>query len=495
MTGSTRCSRSARQLSPRLASLALLALLAAPSAVAAQSRPDAAEAPAPDRHAGAVDAGRALVEALMRESNLPGLQVAVAREGEILWSEGFGSADLESGEPVTPLTKFRIGSLGKPLTAAAALRLHRRGRLDLDAPVRRYVPSLPEKRWPVTSRQLLGHLGGVRHYREDEDQIRYRSYGSVVEALEVFEDDSLLHRPGTAYEYTSYGYVLLSAAIAGASDAPFLRVMRRELFRPLGMRHTVADHPDSIVPRRAEFYRESDEDGRLLNAPFTNNSYKWAAGGYLSTAEDLVRFGSALLGGELLPPALVDTMFASMVTRDGDTTGYGMGWRPRTDWRGRRVARHGGSSVGGRTFTMLYPERELAVAILVNASRAPVFAEEAQTLAHLFLDHPPGATTIGTAADSLAGTWRIRAERDGETVTGTVHLTGDRDRPGWMQWEGGAAPVPLVLVDPHGEEVRLVGAGVHGVLNLWLEVDGDAFSGRWDWLGRTSGISGRRTGG
>lgn len=476
----------------KAAVLTAACLLAVGNPAFGQGSVSTAVAPSPDRYEAAIEAGRGFVETLMREANLPGLQVAVAREGEILWSEGFGSADLEQGVRVTPLTKFRIGSLGKPLTAAAALELHQQGRLDLDAPVRSYVPSFPEKPWAITSRQLLGHLGGIRHYREGEDQIRYRSYGSVVEALEVFEGDSLLHRPGTAYEYSSYGYVLLSAAMAGADDESFLRTMRREVFRPLGMKHTVADHVDSIVPHRAEFYTESDEDGRLLNAPFTNNSYKWAAGGNLSTAEDLVRFGSGLLSGEFLPPALVDTMFTSMVTRDGDTTGYAMGWRPRTDWNGRRVVRHGGSSVGGRAFLMLYPEQELAIAILVNASLAPVFQEEAQSLTHLFLDHPATADRIGVSGDSLAGTYRFTTERDGETVSGKLHLTGDRLHPGWMDWRGAAAPVPLVLVGRHDGRTRLIGAGVHGALNVWVTFRDRSFEGRWDWLGRTSSIEGRR---
>lgn len=474
-----------------VAASGLLLVVAASPARAQPSLPTATTAQ-PVQYRGAVEAGRTLVGALMREANLPGLQVAVARGGQILWSEGFGTANLESAEPVTTLAKFRIGSLAKPLTAAAAVKLQQDGRLDLDGRVRRYVPSFPEKPHPITVRQLLGHLGGIRHYRDGEDQIRYNTYDSVEEALTIFEHDSLVHRPGSAYEYSSYGYVLASAAVAGAADRGFLSVMRDEVFGPLDMRHTVADHVDSIIPHRAEFYRESDEDGRLLNAPFTDNSYKWAAGGYLSTAEDLVRFASGLMAGELVRESLVDTMFASMVTSDGDTTGYGMGWRPRTDWTGRPVMRHGGSSIGGRAFLVLYPNERLSVAILVNASRAPVFAEEAQTLAHFFLDHPSSAERVGTSGDSLAGTYRIRIDRDGETISGTLHLTGSTLHPGWMEWEGGAAPVPLVLVDHHGGEVRLIGAGVHGMLNLWAEFEEGRFSGHWNWLGSTSDISGRR---
>lgn len=437
----------------------------------------------------AIRASRSVVELLKREDGLPGLQVAVARGGEIVWSEGFGHADLETSQPVTSLTRFRIGSLSKPLTAAAALRLHEKERLDLDAPVRRYVPSFPEKSRPVTARHLLGHLSGIRHYRDDESQIRYEHYDDVLDALELFAGDSLLHPPGTDYEYSSYGYNLLSAVVQEAGGSDFLSYMRDEVFRPLGMRHTTAEHMDSILANRAEFYGWG-ETGGLVNAPFTDNSYKWASGGFLSTAEDLVRFGSGLLAGDLIRPSLVDTMFTSLVTAGGDTTGYAMGWRPRQDWAGRPVVRHGGSSVGGRAFLMLWPEEKLVVALLANASRSPLFAEEAQTIAHFFLDHPPDTDRIGGDGEEIVGTYRFTTPRGDEEVGGRLRLTGSGRHPGWMEWEGAAAPVPVAVVDRHGMETRLIGAGTHGVLNLWAEFDDDGFSGRWDWLGRTSEIDG-----
>lgn len=478
-----------------LPALALVALQLSAAPATAQPARIAAVDPGRSPHAAAVDAGRRWVGILMTEANLPGLQVAVMKEGRMVWSEGFGFADLEQRTALTPDTRLRIGSVSKPLTATAVLKLHEAGRLDLDADVRGHVPSFPEKRDPVTSRQLLGHLGGIRHYRDDESTIRHESYADVLEALEIFAGDSLLHRPGTAYGYSSYGYNLLAAVVREASGRPFLAYVREAVLEPAGMTRTVAEHLDSVIPHRAEFYRESEVDGRLLNAPFTDNSYKWASGGYLSTAEDLVRFVSSLLDGELVRPGLVDTMTTSMVTTSGDTTGYGMGWRPRIDAKGRRVIRHGGSSVGGRAFLTAYRDHGLAVAILVNASRAPIFHQEAEVLAHLFLDHPPDGEQVGAGADRIAGTYEFTSRRGEEgEVRGTLHLTGSRRHPGWMEWEGADAPVPLVLVDPHPDRVRLFGAGGHGALTLWTVFDDGTFRGRWDWLGRTSEIEGRRDG-
>lgn len=498
----------------RATALGAVAVLAACSAFPPAL---AAVQPAPVRSAGvgapgappeAIAAGRAILAALVREANLPGLQVAVGRDGEIAWSEGFGWADLERRVAVTPLTRFRIGSVGKTLTAAAAARLHEEGRLDLDAPIAPHVPSFPDKGAPITARQLAGHLAGIRHYRDDEPRARSEEYADVVETLEIFAADSLLHPPGSAFEYSTYGYTLLSAVLQAAGGGPFLELMRDRVFRPLGMRRTVADHVDSIVPHRAAFYEESREDGRLVNAPFTNNSYKWAGGGYLSTAEDLVRFASGLAAGRLVSAAMVDAIFTPMTTAAGEGTGYGMGWRPRTDREGRPVVRHGGSSVGGRAFLILWPDHGLAIALLVNAGSAPVFHQEAQTLAHFFLDHPEAGE--GTPAEAggarsgpderagrpgtTPGTYRFTSRRGDEEVAGTLTLTGSAAHPGWMRWEGAAAPVPIVLVDRHGEETRLIGAGVHGLLNVWARFDEEGFAGRWDWLGRTSEIRGRPDG-
>jgi hypothetical protein len=140
---------------------------------------------------------------------------------------------------------------------------------------------------------------------------------------------------------------------------------------------------------------------------------------------------------------------------------------------------------------MLWPEKELAVALLGNASQSPLFAEEVQTIAHFFLDHPRDGDPIARGGEEIAGTYRFTTSRGGEEVSGRLHLTGSRRHPGWMEWEDGAVPVPLVVVARHSTETRLIGAGTHGVLNLWAEFAEDGFTGRWDWLGHTSDIDGQ----
>jgi len=199
-----------------------------------------------------------------------------------VWADGAGFADVENRVPVTPLTEFRVGSVSKSLTSAALGLLVQEGKLDLDAPVQRYVPSFPEKRWPVTTRERAGHLAGIRHYRDDEF-LSSKHYGSVEEGLAIFEDDTLLFRPGTEFHYSTCGWDLVGAVIEGASGERFLRYMREHVLEPLDVRHTVADEPDSLIPYRARPYDMRD-DGTLVNAPWVDNSYKWAGGGRSTTA-------------------------------------------------------------------------------------------------------------------------------------------------------------------------------------------------------------------
>lgn len=327
-------------------------------------------------------AARVLLDSVMEAHSIPGLSAAVGRGSRVLWSEGFGFADLTHRTPVTQLTKFRVGSVSKPLTAAAMGVLLEAGRLDLDAPVQRYVPSFPEKRWPVTTRRLAGHLAGVRHYRGMENFSSAR-YATVLSGLAIFQADSLLHEPGTDYLYSSYGWNLISAVVEGAAGEPFLAYMDRVVFDPLGMLHTVAGHTDSIIPHRTRFYVKA-EDGPVLNAPYVDNSYKWAGGGFLSTPEDLLRFAAAHLNADFLSAATLEVLFASQRLHDGEETGYGIGWRSSTNPDGERIVSHTGGSVGGSTVLTVNRDTGVIVAMTANMTGVPMTNDLAARIEALF---------------------------------------------------------------------------------------------------------------
>lgn len=354
---------------------------AAPNAARNQA---AASSAAPFRSdVAAIGEARRRIFAWMASTQAPGASVAVMREGRLVWSEGIGCADLEQEVPVTPITRFRVGSVSKPLTSVLLGLLVQEGRLDLDAPVQTYVPDFPKKAWPITTRQLAGHLAGIRHYKEQEFQIRDH-YATVREGLAIFENDPLLFQPGTKFSYSSYGWNLISAVLEGAAHDRFLPMMQARVFAPAGMAHTSPDEPEQIVPGRGRFYTRTEDTGAVVNAGYVDNSYKWAGGGFLSTTEDLVTFGDAVLEGRLLKPETVRLLWTSQRTSDGKETGYGMGWDVGVDPKGRQRVSHSGGAQGGTAYLLIYPEERLVMAMLVNSDDS--FTGKTRELALLFLD-------------------------------------------------------------------------------------------------------------
>jgi len=313
---------------------------------------------------------------------IPGLSLTVAVDGKIMYSEGFGYADLEERVPVWPTTKFRIGSISKPLTATALMQLVEAGKLDLDAPVQKYVPSFPDKGAVITARMLAGHLAGIRHYQGDEFNIQ-KHYANVLDGMKIFENDPLVSPPGTKFNYSSYGYNLLSAVVESASGENFLAYMQKHVFEAMGLAHTAADQNTQIVEQRSRFY-EKEKDGTLENAPYVDNSYKWAGGGFLSTSEDLVRFGSMLLQPGFLKADSLKLLFTSQKTKSGEETGYGTGWGITKSPSGRVVYEHSGGSIGGSSQLMVYPETHMVVALVTNLTSREWKASEVEAVAEKF---------------------------------------------------------------------------------------------------------------
>ncbi len=309
------------------------------------------------------------VQAFFDTNNLPGLSLTIAKEGEILLSEGFGYADLENMVPVDPATsKFRIGSVSKPFTAAALALLYEEAKVDLDAPIQEYVKQFPNKgrKKDVTLRLTAGHLAGIRHYKGNEF-LSSKQYNTVDAGLKIFKDDSLLHKPGSKYAYSSYGWNLISAAIETAADEDFLSFMRKAVFDSLGMINTVADRNEWIIPGRTRFYQTGFQGG-LINAPYVDNSYKWAGGGFLSTSEDIVKFAQAHMQEGYLKQETLDLFFASQQTDSGEVTNYGIGWATYPMDNGNKYYGHGGGSVGGSTAFVFDKEQEIVVVIISNKS-------------------------------------------------------------------------------------------------------------------------------
>jgi serine beta-lactamase-like protein LACTB, mitochondrial len=353
---------------PRIV-LVLALLLAAPSILAQESRFSPEKGTQIEQ----------VIAKFMAAHQVPGLSAAVVQNGQYAWSAGFGMADLEGFVPATSQTLYRLASISKSLTAVATMQLWERGKLDLDAPVQKYCPAFPQKEAPITTRLLLAHLSGIRHYKSDSNDdpevgnIKHFD-DPIPGGLQFFATDPLLAKPGTKFSYTTHGYTVVGCAIEGASGAKYTDYLRESIFIPAGMTHTQVDDRYAIIPYRTRFYHK-DKSGAVVNAEFLDSSYKIPGGGWLSSAEDMARFEVAVLNDRLIRRASRDVMWTPQKAGDGSENGYALGWGWDTGKKaGLTDVGHGGGQQGTSTFIMLVPDQRAGVVILINMDDVDVAA-------------------------------------------------------------------------------------------------------------------------
>lgn len=305
-----------------------------------------------------------LISTEMSKQSIAGLSVAVVTDNQLRWSAGYGFADLENFVPARAATVYRLGSISKPVTAIAVMRLFEQGKIELDAPVQKYCPAFPQKQWAVTVRQVLSHTSGIRHYKSDEEFNSTKFYPTIVDGLSMFKDDPLLFEPGTRYGYTTFGYSVLGCAVEGASGQMFADFVRKNVVEPAGMERMRVDSVTELIPNRAQGYRRS-AGGSLRNSPLADNSYKVPGGGFVSTAEDLARLAVAMQTGKLLKRETVEQMYAPQKLRDGKATTYGLGWGV-ANVNGLRYVGHSGAQQRVSTLLQTVPDKGVAVALMVN---------------------------------------------------------------------------------------------------------------------------------
>ncbi len=429
--------------------------------------------PSPDVEA-AVEASRSALEHLRAELDVPGLAVALALDGELLWTQGFGEAS--EGVAAGPRTRFRLGSVSKLFTAAAAARLVQRGDLDLDVPVQEYV-DFPEGEALITTRQLLGHLGGIRHYGAKDFMgggIDSVHFDSTQAALTIFADDPLVATPGARYAYTTFGYTLVAAVLEGATEKPFLELLQVEVFDPLGLDDLCADRAGVEVERRSSFF-DRGHDGAIVPARAIDPSYKWAGGGLLGSAHDLALFGAAHVEPGFLDEETLELCFTPQATSDGVSTGVGLGWRVGQELGGRsRLVHHSGNIAGGRSTLVVYRDLGLVVALVSNLRGVPGGIDaSAQALGTIFLD----------ALEAEAQTPLPLGVFELETPEGSARLTLEAPdeaatHPLRGRWVAGDARWPVLWAAARGEVVELVLATPAGLCPLRANWDGEQLSGR-----------------
>ncbi|MBO6506046.1 MAG: beta-lactamase family protein [Kordiimonadaceae bacterium] len=309
-------------------------------------------------------------------ATVTGITMAVGVGDDVFFARGFGVADIATGAPVTPATKMRAGSVSKVMTTALLAQLLAEDRLDLDANIQTYVPDFPNKRWPISLRQLAAHTSGIRHYRGNEF-LSTKHYATVREGLTIFEQDALEFEPDTRTQYSSYAWNLVSAALEGAGEQDFLDQMEDRVFAPLGMTETQAEDVTKPIANISEFHAGNP----ARHAPDVDNSYKWAGGGFVMTARDMARFGLAHTDTRFLDAETLNMLFTEHTMKNGTGTGFGVGWMmaPQLAARAARegltaqavtveddMIWHSGGSAGAAALLLVDPGEDIAVALMVN---------------------------------------------------------------------------------------------------------------------------------
>jgi serine beta-lactamase-like protein LACTB, mitochondrial len=246
-------------------------------------------------------------------------------------------------------------------------------KLDLDAPVQKYCPTFPQKQWIVTTRELLAHTSGIRHYKGDAEIESTKHYKSMSDGFTIFASDPLLFEPGTRVSYSTYGYTVLGCVIEGASGEEFFDYLREHVLAPAGMTHTFVDDVYAIVPHHARGYQVIS--GQVKNAGLMDSSYKIPGGGLVSTAEDIVRFGAALTGGKIVKPETLKMMWTPSLKpmlNGGKPSNYGLGFGVLTI-DGQWYIAHSGGQQGTSTGMTIIPGKRFAVAVFTNNENAEPF--------------------------------------------------------------------------------------------------------------------------
>ena len=331
-----------------------------------------------------IRAANKLAKKFLRKHGITGMAISVSQHGELIWSKGFGYSNKRPKIRVKPdTTIFRIASISKSITAVALARLAKDKIIDLDSSIYKYVPEYPKQTYDITIRQLGGNIAGIRHYK-DNDEYALNKKMSITEGLDLFKNDDLLFEPGTHYNYTSFGYVLLSEVIQKATQTSFTTLVKDSIFTPLNMNHSMLDVSDAEIPNRTQFYRSSALKHPVIAKP-VSNEYKVAGGGFLSTSGDIIKLGNELIFPKILSKDVINEITTSQYLASGEKTGYGIGFSCETSKNNTPKYYHTGGGVGASTILLVYPKEEMVITVLTNLTGVSM-TDFGTELENLFVD-------------------------------------------------------------------------------------------------------------
>lgn len=312
----------------------------------------------------------AYVAAEMRAEKIPGLALAIVRDGKTIKSLGYGLANLELDVPVKPETIFQTGSVGKQFTATAVMMLVEDGKIRLDDPIGRYLSGAPARWKNITVRNLLTHTSGIHDYETESLKkkgaafINLRNDYTEDELFKKFSGLPLDFPPGSKWSYSNSGYVLLGILIHKVTGQFYGDVLQERIFRPLGMSYTRIISEADIIPNRAAGYRLVN--GGIKNQEWVSPMLNTTADGALYTnIVDMARWDAALYTEKLLKKGSLDQMWTAVCLNDGKTADYGFGWDV-TSVNGHRLIEHGGAWQGFTAQISRYVDDKFTVIVLTN---------------------------------------------------------------------------------------------------------------------------------
>lgn len=362
-----------------------------------------------------------LIEAFLEKANLPGLSIAVSQNEQLIYSKGFGYSDIDQKTPMTSRTQLRTASVAKVITTTALARLISEGSIDVDLPIKTYVPYIDTAYENLTLRQLTGHTSGMGH-RPKGNGYKKKQYSSIQETVQLMKAP-LLFAPDTNYKYSTHAFNLVAAAIESASGKTFETYLKEYVFAPLEMQQTFAENIKQLSEQDGTLYYL--KNGELRKEKLTNASYKLPGAGFRSTPTDLVKMMHGYTNG-FITADTKEALFQSHKLLDGTKTRVGITWRSSFDAFGNKVIEHAGSWRGTRTVIVHYPEDNLNIAIMINADCPVLIEETAHILAQLFRDNTATTASIYHTLDTVKVLYNVNGEE--KLLSGTIVMEGDHGR-------------------------------------------------------------------
>lgn len=318
-----------------------------------------------NKHQKQIEKANILASRFLNSQKIPGMAISVSENNKLIWSQGFGYADIKNKKKViSDSTLFRIASISKTLTAFALAKLVDDNKMEFDASLYTYVPNFPKKKYDFTIKQLGAQLAGIRHYKKREFSLNKNM--DIVEGLTIFKDSPLLFKPGERYAYSTYGYNLLSVAMQNASGIDFTTYMNETIFNPLKMENTHLDSFDKTYKNTTKFYIKRKE--KIKIGAKVNNEYKAAGGGFLSTSEDLILFGNQFIYPTIISENSLKELVTPLKPVLGKSNNYGIGIKIAKTKKNTLKYSHSGGGIGATTHLLIYPEKEVVISILTNLS-------------------------------------------------------------------------------------------------------------------------------